>query len=158
MKIKSYHLRFSFVLLLMISLHFCICGAASAKKSNSMISGECNATIAECLADEGEGKEVFLMESETTRRFLAYNKDRLSLRALLRPPVSLNRDLKYVTQLYTPIASCPSITTLGLVPPLIDAVAVPNRVELLKPQSQSQSQSRDSWDIVSDLEHVEWEI
>ncbi|GMP28627.1 hypothetical protein CsSME_00004093 [Camellia sinensis var. sinensis] len=87
MKIKPYHLRFSFVLLLMISLHFYICGATSAKKSNSMISDECNATIAECLADEGEGEEVFLMESETTRRFLAYNKDHLSLRAPLRPPV-----------------------------------------------------------------------
>ncbi|CAL5369777.1 unnamed protein product [Camellia sinensis] len=73
MKIKPYHLRFSFVLLLMISLHFCICGAASAKMSNSMISGECNATIAECFADEGEGEEEFLMESETTRRFLAVN-------------------------------------------------------------------------------------
>ncbi|KAI8029750.1 Protein RALF-like 33 [Camellia lanceoleosa] len=70
MKIKPYHLHFSFVLLLMISLHFCICGAALAKKSNSMISGECNATIAECIADERGGEE-FLMESETTRRFLA---------------------------------------------------------------------------------------
>ncbi|THG12338.1 hypothetical protein TEA_001525 [Camellia sinensis var. sinensis] len=88
MKIKPYHLRFSFVLLLMISLHFYICGATSAKKSNSMISDECNATIVECLADEGEGEEVFLMESETTRRFLAYNKDHLSLRAPLRPPAT----------------------------------------------------------------------
>ncbi|CAL5369781.1 unnamed protein product [Camellia sinensis] len=73
MKIKSYHLHFSFVVLFVIFFHFCICGAASAKKSNSMISGECNATIAECLADEGEGEEEFLMESETTRRFLLPN-------------------------------------------------------------------------------------
>ncbi|KAF5961453.1 hypothetical protein HYC85_002662 [Camellia sinensis] len=87
MKIKPYHLRFSFVLLLMILLHFCICGAASAKKSNSMISGDqCNATIAECLADEREGEEEFLMESETTRRFLA-NNPTIVYKTLQRPAV-----------------------------------------------------------------------
>ncbi|CAL5369778.1 unnamed protein product [Camellia sinensis] len=73
MKIKSYHLHFSFVILLIIFLYFYICGAASAKKSNSMISGECSATIAECLVDKGEGEEEFLMESETTKRFLLPN-------------------------------------------------------------------------------------
>lgn len=78
MKIKQYHLRFSFVLLLMILLHLCICGAASAKKSNSMISGDqCNATIAECLAGEEE-----LMESETTRRFLAFNDPKIVYNSL----------------------------------------------------------------------------
>ncbi|KAF5961928.1 hypothetical protein HYC85_003137 [Camellia sinensis] len=70
MKIKPYHIDFSFVLLLMILLYFSICRAGSAKKSNSMISGGCNTTIGECLTDEGEGEEEFLMESETTRRFL----------------------------------------------------------------------------------------
>ncbi|GMP28630.1 hypothetical protein CsSME_00004096 [Camellia sinensis var. sinensis] len=67
MKIKPYHLCFSFVLLLMILLHLCICGAALAKKSNSMIFGDpCNATIAECLEDDGEGEEgeELLMESD----------------------------------------------------------------------------------------------
>ncbi|KAL7185822.1 hypothetical protein ACSBR2_027728 [Camellia fascicularis] len=87
MKIKPYHLRFSFVLLLMILLHFCVCRAASAKKSNSMISGDqCNATIAECFADEGEGEEELLMESEMTRR-VASNQKFISLGTLGRPPV-----------------------------------------------------------------------
>ncbi|CAL5342391.1 unnamed protein product [Camellia sinensis] len=61
---------------------------SSAKKSNSMISGDqCNATIAECLADEGEGEEELLMESEMTRRFLASNQKFISLGTLGRPPV-----------------------------------------------------------------------
>ncbi|KAI8029755.1 Eukaryotic translation initiation factor 3 subunit M [Camellia lanceoleosa] len=49
----------------MVLLHFSICRVGSAKKSNSAISRRCNTTIGECLTDEGEGGEEFLMESKT---------------------------------------------------------------------------------------------
>ncbi|GMP28636.1 hypothetical protein CsSME_00004102 [Camellia sinensis var. sinensis] len=57
-----------------------------AKKSNSMISGGCNSTIAECLAGGGEEVEL-LMESETTRRFLTSNQQKITYSTLQRPVV-----------------------------------------------------------------------